>query len=362
MKQKQTLSILLVLAVMLGLARTAGAVKIADVTRFAGQQNNVIMGIGLVYGLKGTGDGGDFGPAMRPLREFLEKNDDGTLINELKDVSNVALVTVTVTLPSQGVVRGDAFNVSVMSMGKASSLRGGKLIAPQLSAGTGPKRIVMGSAHGTVTLDDPSTPTAGIVVKGFTAEQSLTPMVIRDNGRMTLIIDDAAASWGLANQIATVISAEEGRDGAPIAVAMDPRTVEIQIPQWERERPDAFIARVQRLQIPLMPQEARVTVNTKTGSILLSGDVEISPSVISYKGLSIQAVVPKAAPSIKAPVVTVQNAVGLQTGDIGSAKLQDLVTAFDQLKVPPEDRINIVRDLYRSGRLHAKLIIDEVAP
>lgn len=350
------------LSVIAGSVRTAGAAKIADVTTIAGQQNNVVMGVGLVYGLKGTGDGGDFAPAMRPLQAMMEKFDDGALLSELKDVSNVALVTVTAVLPSQGIHRGDSLNVSIMSMGKASSLRGGKLMPTQLTVGLPGKKLVIGIAHGTVTLEDPSTPTTAMVVKGMIAEQDLIPQVVRANGRMTLNIVDVAASWGLASQIATVISAEEGRDGPPIAIATDARTVEVQIPPWERERPDAFIARIQRLQIPLMPQEARVSINTKTGAILLTGDVEIVGTAISYKGLTIQAVIPKPAPSVKSPVITQQNTLGLETGDAGSSKLQDLVIAFDQLKVPAEDRINIVRQLYNAGQLHAKLLIDEVAP
>ena len=44
----------------------------------------------------------------------------------------------------------------------------------------------------------------------------------------------------------------------------------------------------------------------------------------------------------------------------GGAKLQDLALAFDQLKVPAEDRIAIVKELYRTGKLHAKLIINGV--
>src|SRR5258708_28565220 len=58
---------LLILIALLCMPRIAGAVKVADITRIGGQRSNVLTGLGLVYGLKGTGDGGDFLPAIRPL-------------------------------------------------------------------------------------------------------------------------------------------------------------------------------------------------------------------------------------------------------------------------------------------------------
>jgi len=56
------------------------AVKIADITRISGQRSNVLTGLGLVYGLKGTGDGGDFLPAIKPLAAMLSKFADPTTV------------------------------------------------------------------------------------------------------------------------------------------------------------------------------------------------------------------------------------------------------------------------------------------
>ena len=58
------------------------------------------------------------------------------------------------------------------------------------------------------------------------------------------------------------------------------------------------------------------------------------------------------------PVINTREVVTLDTTQQGGAKLQDLAIAFDQLKVPAEDRISIVKELYRTGKLHAKLILN----
>ena len=57
-------------------------------------------------------------------------------------------------------------------------------------------------------------------------------------------------------------------------------------------------------------------------------------------------------------MVSTKEAVGLDTTNQGGAKLQDLVAALDALKVPAEDRIDIIKELYQTGKIHAKLIID----
>src|ERR1043165_4166057 len=103
------------------------AAKIADITRLNGQRTNVLTGLGLVYGLKGTGDGGDFQPAIKPLAAMLGKFSDPASVKELANVNNVPLVSLTATVSSNGVRDGDHMDVYVTSLGAAASLRGGRL-------------------------------------------------------------------------------------------------------------------------------------------------------------------------------------------------------------------------------------------
>src|SRR5258705_6518176 len=110
----------ILLAVLL-MDRSAFAVKIADITRLGGQRTNVLTGLGLVYGLKGTGDGGDFQPAIKPLATMLGKFADPTTVKELGNVQNVAVVSLTATIPSNGVRNGDHIDVYVTSLGAPAS-------------------------------------------------------------------------------------------------------------------------------------------------------------------------------------------------------------------------------------------------
>src|SRR5438270_7356315 len=92
---------------LLAIASSARAVRIADITRLGGQRTNKLTGLGLVYGLKGTGDGGDYAPAIKPLAAMLTKFGDPTAIADLSKTQNVAIVQVTATVPGNGARNGD---------------------------------------------------------------------------------------------------------------------------------------------------------------------------------------------------------------------------------------------------------------
>jgi flagellar P-ring protein precursor FlgI len=349
------------------LAHQASAVKIADITRMSGARTNVITGMGLVIGLKGTGDGGAYLPAMQQLAQLLTKFQDPSTIANLQNAGNVAIVSVYATLPTSGVRNGDHLDVRVASTGAATSLKGGTLYmvamvgptgqpyTPHDAQGNAMKPIPFATAYGPIEIED--TPTAGIVKGGATMEVDLPTKYIDNAGRFTLIIDDPAASWTMASSIAKLIN-ESNESGEQIAVAIDAKNVVVQIPNAERATPDNFISTVLQLPVRLQPAEARVRINSKNGTVIVTGDVEISPTVISHKGLTITTINPAAPPTQRNPQVLTKSTVPLDTTSMGGAKLQDLAAAFDQLKVPVEDRIDIIKELYKTGYLHAKLIID----
>jgi flagellar P-ring protein precursor FlgI len=349
-----------ILIAMVCMTPAAQAVKVADITRISGQRTNVLTGLGLVVGLKGTGDGGDFSPAIKPLASMLKKFSDSATVAELSNVANVALVTVTATIPGNGVREGDKLDAYITSLGAATSLKGGRLFITPMLGPTGdlaPQGLPFAMSEGPVVLEDPSTPTVGKVASGAVMEMDLPAHYI-DNGRFTLVIEDPSASWTNASTIAKIINDAEGNNGETLAIAADPKNVIVNIPVNEREHPDSFISRVQRLPVPLLPSEARVQINDKTGTMILTGDVEISPVVISHKGLTISTIDPRPVPTPRTPVVNTKDVIALDTTNEGGAKLQDLVNALDQLKVPAEDRIAIVKELYKTGKLHAKLIVE----
>jgi flagellar P-ring protein precursor FlgI len=366
---RRLLSILAVLT----LASHAQAVRIADITRLGGQRTNVLTGMGLVVGLKGTGDGGKHEPSINMLAQMLAKMGNPVMPQDLNDAKNVAIVTLTVQIPENGAHDGEQLDVRVTSVGASSSLKGGRLyISPMLGPTNQPfisrmrdaegriheQALPFAMAEGAIVLEDPTITTVGLVRKGATMEVDLPTEQIDRAGRITLVLEDPSANWVMANMIAKVINEDNADAGRDIAIAIDPKNVVVTIPPEERGSPDNFIARVQSIELPSMVTEARVVINDRTGTMIMTGDVEISPVVVSHKGLTISTLTPAPVGLPGRPLLKSSEYVALETTHKGGAKLRDLLEALDGLKVPAEDKISIVKELYKSGKLHAKLIVE----
>lgn len=349
------------LAMIVACAAPASAVRIGDITHLQGQRTNQLNGMGLVVGLNGTGDGGDYLPAIRPLAAMLTQFADPVLsMSELKNAKNVAVVMVEATLPEYGAREGDRIDVKVSSIGAAKSLQGGRLLVTPLQGPNKADKRIYALANGPLHVQNTLTPTVAVIDQGATLESDVIYHWLDDtNSHITLVVDDAHAGWAMAYAIAQMISEESSEPGkvSGIARAVDPKNVIVSIPPADRTNPAGFIARIEGLDL-LMPQsEARVKINRRTGTIIVSGDVEISPAAISTKGLTINTGGAAAQPAM-GPAGQ-EGFLAVDPGKQGGTKMADLIEALNQLKVPIEDRITIIEELYKTGKLHARLIVEE---
>ncbi len=348
-----------ILAAIVLCAAPASAVRIGDITHLQGQRTNQLTGMGLVVGLNGTGDGGQYMPAIRPLAAMLTQFSNPVLsMDELKNAKNVAIVMVDATLPEYGAREGDEIDVQVSSIGAAKSLLGGRLLITPLQGPNKADKRIYALASGPLHVESLQTPTVAVITQGATFESDVVYHWIDNiNHQITLVVDDSHASWAMTHAIAQMISEVSSDWGrvSGIAKAVDPKNVMVTIPLADRSNPAAFIARIEGLDL-LMPQaEARVTINRRAGTIIVSGDVEISPAAISIKGLTINtaSTVPQQGQASDEGFVAVDPARK------GGTKMADLIDALNQLKVPIDDRITIIEELYKTGKLHARLVEEE---
>ena len=341
------------------LVNTARAVQVQDLVRLKGSESSKLVGMGLVVGLKGTGDGGRFLPAMRPLAAVVQRFIDPSVVaDELKDAKNVALVALTAKIPGYGVREGDTVDVNVSAVGPAKSLEGGRLFMIPMT-GPLPKSPVYAFAEGDLTIENLDLPTVAVVKDGAQLVRDVTATFIEDN-KITLVLDEPNASWSTANNLANLINGILSPDGPKIATAKNQKNIVVQVPDYDLADPASFISQI--LQSYVDPSQiatgARIVINQRTGTIIVSGDVQISPVIISHKGLTITTVTPPLQVSAQNPSVQEQDFVPVDPEGRGGARLNDLLGAFNQLKVPAEDRIAILKEIHRSGKLHAQLIIE----
>lgn len=345
---------------LLALATPLNAVTVQDIVRVKGSESNKLVGMGLVVGLKGTGDGGKFAPAMRALAQVIGKlNDANVVASELADAKNVALVTITADLPPEGVREGDRVDVHVAAVGPAKSLAGGRLFMVPL-IGPQPNSPVFAYAEGALTIEDKDTPTVARVERGAQMTADVQSRLMDRFGRITLVINQPNAGWPVANNLANLVNDLVAPDGPAVARAVDPKNIVIEVPMWQRENPAAFISPILQTYVDAtqVAGGGRVVINERTGTIVISGEVQVSPVIISHRGLTITTITPPPAANAAQPIVEDQPFVGIDPEGRGGAALADLLGAFNQLKVPAGDRIEILKLLHESGKLHAQLILE----
>lgn len=353
---------LLVLCVAAALS-PAGTVK--DISRISTQGEFIIRGTGLVLGLPGTGDSGKDLALARPLAEMLKNNGNGVAVpSELSNSKSAALVSVTCVIPERGGKTGDHFDVIVSVVNNAKSLKGGQLyLTPLLGPYVGSPAFAI--AEGPVDVESGGVETRARVRDGARLIKDVMAPTIGDS--FDLVIDAPFAGWGAASQVAIAINAKaqpQALSGNAVAVAMaiDERTVRVVVPPAERADKAGFIADVLAADVNLTQLDlpAQVIYNQRTGAIIVTGDVEIAPVAITHKDLSITTTVPPVTPTALNPQVRRERWTDLQTGIKPSqrAKLSDLLAAFKQLDVPPQEQIGILQMLHKTGKLQAKLVMD----
>ncbi len=350
-----TLAAVAVLPVVPASARTL----LKNICHVKGQEENTLQGLGLVVGLKGTGDNANSLPTVRSLARAIQlmgtpTGKRGPL--ELKeDVKNVALVIVTATVPAAGARQGDTLDCTVSSIGGAKSLNGGQLFITALQGPQIESERVYAFAQGPIHLDDPKgAPTSGTVFKGCRLEEDFFNPYIKD-GKITLVLDRNHADFQVAQDVAELINGQvffQSQTGQ-LARAINQTNVVVQIPQQYREQPVLFVSQV--LSLPMLePQtEARVVINQRNGTIVIGGDVEIGAVVVTHKNMHVD--IGGQGQSNPLPA---SRFAPLSTSATQTPKLKALVDTLNTLQVPTEDVIEIIKELDRDGKLHGRLIIE----
>jgi flagellar P-ring protein precursor FlgI len=342
--------------------------RVRDICRVKGQEENTLHGLGLVVGLEGTGDGD--APTTRALAKFLEHmgsplstdaNGVPTL-TELKNARNVALTYIIATVPAEGARQGSAINCSVNAV-SAKSLQGGVLI-PTVLRGPNPNDTrVYAIAQGPLTTDKSGPLTSAKVHGGCRLEVDVRNPFLAD-GKLTLVLDKSHAGFNTAYDVEEALNSpmrvgtldsgdptrrNDRRDSGSIAKAIDQANVEVTIPAAYAENSVQFIYEVLETPIQAPRNDARVVVNERNGVIVIGAQVEIGSVAVTHKNLSIQA---GNAADIGPFVALEQNSVTSTT------KLQALVDALNALKVETTDIIDIIKGLERSGDLYGHVVTE----
>ena len=345
------------------------AVRIKDIASLQGQRDNQLVGYGLVVGLLGSGDtlrNSVF--TEQSIQSMLEKMGINVRAGALR-TRNVAAVLVTADLPAF-IGRGSRMDVTVSSMGDATSLLGGTLILTPLA---GPDGVTYAVAQGQLSVSGfaatgqaetltQGVPTAARIPNGALIEREVQTRA-RDLPGMVLELKNP--DFKTAIQITDAINAYTlERYGARLARERDYRSVALVRPQRVGEA--RFMAEIGDLRIdPDVP--ARVIIDARTGTVVIGRDVQVSTVAVTHGNLTVRITetpnISQAKPfSQGKTVVTPQTAVaadqaGGQVAIIEGASLRTLVRGLNQIGLKPTGIIAILQAIKSSGALQAELVV-----
>jgi flagellar P-ring protein precursor FlgI len=350
---------------------SAEASRIKDLAQVEGVRANQLIGYGLVVGLDGSGDRQNTEFTVQTLTNLLQAYQikvDPTAVR----VKNVAAVMVTAEVPPY-VQPGTRLDAIVSSIGDAQSLSGGLLLLTPLKGADG---FVYGVGQGAVSLGGGYTAigigarvsknhqTTGRVTAGVLLERSIPSEILSASGEIKINVNKP--DFTTAQRISDAINHSELK---ALALPLSPGVVAVQLPINSQDNPIGFISSVELLELsPDAP--ARVVINERTGTVIISKKVRIAPVAVAHAGLHItvkedqkvsqplpfsrgQTVV---VPDTKVTIVEPERRQLMELPGTG-VDLSEVVLALNALGVTPRDLLAVFEALREAGALQAELII-----
>ncbi|BDH46294.1 flagellar P-ring protein [Salmonella enterica subsp. enterica serovar Choleraesuis] len=361
----------LLLAILyLGLTLSAQAERIRDLTSVQGVRENNLIGYGLVVGLDGTGDQTTQTPfTTQTLNNMLSQLGITVPAGTNMQLKNVAAVMVTATYPAFA-RQGQTIDVVVSSLGNAKSLRGGTLLMTPLK---GVDSQVYALAQGNILVGGAGASAGGSRVQvnqvnggritgGAIIERELQGTFGTGN---TINLQLNQEDFSLAQQISDAINRARGYGSAQ---PLDARTVQIRVPPGNSAQV-SLLAQIQNLEVNPSVQDAKVVINSRTGSVVMNREVRLDSCAVAQGNLAVtvnrqlEVSQPDTPFAGGQTVVAPQTQIDLrQTGGAmqrvsASANLSNVVRALNTLGASPIELMSIIQAMQSAGCLRAKVEI-----
>jgi flagellar P-ring protein precursor FlgI len=348
----------------------ARAERIKDMAQVQGVRTNQLVGYGLVVGLDGTGDQTSQAPfTIQSLTNMLAQLGVVVPTNVTPQLKNVAAVSVHAMMPAF-VKPGQTIDITVNSIANAKSLRGGSLLVTPLHGLDGQiYAIAQGnlivSGFGVQGNDGSklivNVPSSGRIPGGATIEKAV-PTQLAAGDAIILNLNDP--DFTTATRLVDIVNHGLG-DG--IASIIDGGSVRVRAPLDITQRV-AFLSTVENLEIDPASAPARVIINSRTGTVVISSNVRVSPAAVSHGSLTVsikeeQRVSQPSALSSGTTTTTTSSTINVDQGSNRmflfkpGVELEQIVHAVNEVGAAPGDLVAILEALKEAGALQAELVV-----
>jgi len=348
----------------------AEAMRLKEVASVQGVRSNQLVGYGLVVGLDGTGDQTTHAPfTIQSIENMLQRFGVTVPPNTNPQLKNVAAVTVTADLPPFA-KPGQMLDITVGTIGNASSLRGGNLIMTPLRGADGQ---IYAIAQGNVVVSgfgvngkdgsriSLNVPSSGRIPNGASVEREV-PVHFANDPHLTLNLN--TPDFTTAAHVAAAINKLLGADTAE---ALDAVSIRVSAPVDANQR-ISYLATLEAVEVEPGEAPARVIINSRTGTVVISSHVRVMAAAVAHGSLSVT-ITERSDVSQPGPfsqgqtVVTPRSNIDVQQADArmfvfqAGVNLDEIVRAVNQVGAAPGDLVAILEALREAGALRAELIV-----
>ena len=350
--------------------------RLKDLTSIAGIRSNQLVGYGIVVGLNGTGDG-NIGLTLQSMQSMVSRFG---LVTDTAGLNGANTAAVMVTADMSAFSKpGQTLDITVSTLGKANSLRGGTLLMTPLLGADGETyaiaqgNLVVGGLG--VTGQDGSSvvvniPTVGRVPRGATVEKLVETQFLKsDNIILNLHQGDFSTSLEVSNAINDIF-------GPDVSVPLDASSIKVRSPKDPAQKV-AFVSLLENIEIEPSRPKAKVIVNARTGTIVIGGDVRVTPAVVTHGSMTVRVnedqnvnqnnniamnsdqvvVTPGDATVTPDTEIDVDEEVAKAFIFDPGVELSEIVESINAVGASASDLVAILEALREAGSLRAELII-----
>ncbi len=350
--------------------------RLKDLTSISGVRDNPLVGYGIVVGLAGSGDGNS-GLLLQSMQAMVSQFGLVTNASGLSG-KNAAAVMVTAELPAF-TKPGQAIDITVSTLGTAKSLRGGTLLMTPLKGADGETYAIaqgnlvvggLGVEGGDGSSIIVNIPTVGRIPKGATVEKMVeTPFLNSD----ILILNLNQSDFSTASRVSEAINDVFGPE---VSVPLDSSSIRVRAP-IDKSQKVTFMSLLENVQVEPANPAAKVVVNARTGTIVIGGDVRVTPAVVTHGSLTVRVKEDINTAQEQNILAAGQNAIVaggdiVQTpdSDVGfeaetarafvfdtGVELSDIVDAVNNVGASAADLVSILDALRQAGALRAEIVV-----
>ena len=372
---KKLISLLLFCGLFQSFISPAQADRIKDLTSLAGIRSNQLVGYGIVVGLAGSGDG-NTGITLQSMQSLVARFGITSKLDGFNG-DNAAAVMLTAELPPFS-KPGQTIDVTVSTIGGSESLKGGTLLMSPLLGSDGETyaiaqgNVVVGGL-GVEGADNSSLtvniPTVGRIPGGASVERMVETAFLDTD---FVILNLHQGDFSTALNISQAINETFG-DG--MAMPLDKNSIRVRAPNDPSQKV-GFVSMLENLEVEKASPPAKIIINSRTGTIVISGDVKVMPAAVAHGSLKVTVnedvnvdqadalaigagANANAGPAVENPDTEIEVEEDVAKAFLfgQGVSLSDIVDSINAVGATSSDLVAILEALREAGALNAELIV-----